>query len=113
MRQIEGMVNFLIGVALNKKSISYEISQDNSNSNTDMLYGHLNELIDKGKINEAENLLFEKIDTDDKRYLEFAIDFYSRLNKLDDFTLENSGFTRKEIEEGLRDAANIFGISII
>jgi hypothetical protein len=113
MRQIENLVNFLTTVVLNKKSTSYEVSKDNIISETDILYKQLTDLINSKKINEAENLLFDKIDKNNKRYLELAVDFYARLNKLDDNTLENSGFTRKEIEDGLMDVADIFGVSTI
>jgi hypothetical protein len=113
MRQIGNIAHFLSSVVLNKKTTEYEILQDSISSDTDMLYWQLLALINGAKINEAENLLFEKIDSGNKRYLELAIDFYARLNDLDDKTLENSGFTRKEIEEGLRDVADTFGVSII
>lgn len=113
MRQIGNLVDFLTTVVLNKKSINYEISLKNSSSDTDLLYGQLTELINCGRINEAENLLFEKTDKNNRRFLELAVDFYAKLNRLDDITLGNNDFTRQEIEEGLKDVANIFGVSTI
>ena len=66
----------------------------------------------ENKINEAEDLLFDSLDLDNKKYLEVAIDFYSRLTKLDDATLELNDFTKEEIAEGLADASNKYGIVI-
>lgn len=109
MRQVENMVNFLTAMALKKKSSKYQVLNNDSSKDTDTLHLKLIELISSGKINEAENLLFENIDKNNKRYLEVAIDFYSRLNDLDNKTLEKDGFSREEIEEGLKDIAEMFG----
>jgi hypothetical protein len=50
------------------------------------------------------------MDKNDKRYLELALDFYKRLNDLDDDALEAGGFTREEINEGLGDVLEAFGV---
>ena len=50
---------------------------------------------------------------DDRRYLELAVDFYARLNDLTDAQLEAAGFGRDELEEGLRDMAGRFGVSLL
>lgn len=39
-----------------------------------------------------------------------AIDFYQRLNDLDDTFLQDNNFSRVEIEEGLKDIARKYGI---
>lgn len=57
-------------------------------------------------------MLFEEVDTNDIKYLELALDFYNRLNEMDDEFLENNNFSRKEVEEGLKDLLKEFGISI-
>ena len=61
----------------------------------------------------AEDLLFAESDPDDRRYLELAVDFYARLNDLTDAQLEAAGFGRDELEEGLRDMAGRFGVSLL
>ena len=48
-----------------------------------------------------------------RRYLELAVDFYARLNDLTDAQLEAAGFGRDELEEGLRDMAGRFGVSLL
>ncbi|MDR3552554.1 MAG: DUF6483 family protein [Clostridia bacterium] len=113
MRQIKDMINFLISVILHKKTANYEISIGQNTAAADTLYRQLSELIEELKINEAENLLFENINAGSLRYLELAVDFYSRLNDLDDETLEKCGFSRREIEEGLKDSAKLFGVPVL
>ena len=44
------------------------------------------------------------------RRLEAGVDFYARLNELSDARLEEAGFGRGEIQEGLRDLSERFGV---
>ncbi|MVB10336.1 hypothetical protein CAFE_10190 [Caprobacter fermentans] len=111
MRQIESIVNFLTEAVLDKKTPDFEISETERND-TDRLHERLLNLIRGKRINEAEDLLFERLDTGDRRYLELAVDFYARLNKLDGETLRDSDFSRSEIEDGLKDIASRFGIPL-
>lgn len=113
MRQIESFAALLARMFFNKETTEYQVSQGEIDTETDLLYKQLCELVNDGKINEAEDLLFDKIDPNNKRYLELAIDFYSKLNALSDSFLENSNFTREEIDEGLKNVADIFGIAKI
>ncbi|NLI60004.1 MAG: hypothetical protein GX375_01070 [Clostridiales bacterium] len=64
------------------------------------------------KINEAENLLFERMDSSDIKVLSIELDFYSRLNELSDEKLEEGAFSREEIKEGLGDLLEVFGINM-
>jgi len=119
MRQIEIIGRTIAKLIFNKDSPQYIILDYQQLTETDMVYNKLLELIDDGKINEAENILFDKIEEElednpeNKNYLEVAIDFYSRLNELDNKTLDNCGFERDEIDEGIREVADMYGINII
>lgn len=67
-------------------------------------------MIDKGKINEAENRLSDLVDETDKESLKTALLFYSALNeKTDDFLLENN-FSRDEIRLGIESVTEKFGV---
>lgn len=112
MRQIDNMAAFLAMTILKKNTTNYEVLQE-VHSEADRLYLNINKLLDERKINEAENLLFEEITNQDKRYLEVAVDFYAKLNALDDETLEKNDFSREEIEEGLVEVARIFNIPMV
>ena len=110
MRLIGDMIKFIAKVFLGKSQISYKISYEDEHSHTDLLHKQLLELIELGKINEAENLLFEEMDTNNMEYLELALDFYQRLSKPNDDFLERNNFSREEIIEGLKDLAKEFGL---
>ena len=105
MRQIELIARYIAESVFKKKSTEYKIIEKENLSDTDKLHNKLVNLINENKINEAEDLLFDSLDLDNKKYLEVAIDFYSRLTKLDDATLELNDFTKEEIAEGLADGS--------
>ena len=110
MRQIEMTVQFVAKLVFHKNDIEYEIPDPQQLSGSDRLSLELRELVANGKIGQAEDLLFERMDTGDKRFLELALDFYKRLNDLNDEKLEAGGFTREEINEGLGDVLAAFGV---
>ncbi|MBS4534745.1 hypothetical protein GOQ29_03845 [Clostridium sp. D2Q-14] len=112
MKMIEDIVRFLAKVIFNKDTIDYQVLDEENYTPTDYLYKELISLINKGKINEAENLLYEKLDCKDKKHMELALDFYQRLNNFEDDFLEKNNFSREEIEEGLKEVAKKFGIPI-
>lgn len=106
------LVNFLAKILLNKDTVTYELPAVEKYTQTDYLHEQLLSLIKQGKINEAENMLYEELDPKNKRYIELALDFYGRLNNLDDEFLEKNNFPREEIEQGLKAIAKEFGVSI-
>ena len=64
-------------------------------------------MVDEGKINKAEERLFDLLENaswDDRHKAAVAICFYSHVNDKDDEFLEKADFTREEIMEGLEDA---------
>lgn len=111
MRQVKDMVHFLTNFILKKDLPFYEINEVNQ-TDTDFLHEQLNQMINEHKICEAEDLLFERMDKNDIRYLEVAVDFYTKLNQLDTATLEQSNFSRDEIKQGLEDAAQFFDVTL-
>lgn len=113
MRQIRDLVRFLAKVFLNKDVAIYEFPDTGEYTDTDYLHKELLFLLSQGKINEAENLLFENLDSGNKRYMELALDFYERLNNFSDDYLEENNFTRKEIEEGLEELTKRWGWEIL
>ena len=72
-------------------------------------YMRLTELINVGKINEAENILIEELDYSDITQFEMALKFYSYLNNVDLDFLEECNYTKKEIVEGIKDMSKMFG----
>ena len=60
LNQIDDLVEFLAKVFLNQTTTEY-LPENIVNSTSDELYNSLDKLICEKKINEAENLLFDKI----------------------------------------------------
>ncbi|MBD5158148.1 MAG: hypothetical protein HDT13_11025 [Butyrivibrio sp.] len=73
------------------------------NSAQDGLYYQLTALIDKGKINEAEDIMYERLNP------EFNDDYYTMLclydymNGLEDGFLRENNFSREEILDGIKE----------
>ena len=108
---IEQVIDLIIENAfgIRKKE---ELKENFSNTkNSTEKYDKLVFLVDEGKINEAENLLFDSIDENEKSLddLKIALLFYDYLNgKTDDF-LEDNNFSREEIKDGIIDVSKKFG----
>ena len=66
--------------------------------------------IDDGKINEAENDLFELVEDKTKDSLLTGIIFYSHLNDKDDVFLESNDFSRDEVEDGIKHLLSEYDI---
>ena len=67
----------------------------------------LRRMIDEGRINEAEEILFEILENaswEDKQKVALALSFYDYVNEKEEEFLEKSNFSREEIVEGLEDA---------
>lgn len=72
-------------------------------------YDELLELINDGKINEAENKLLGELDPKDMEYYKMALMFYSYLNEKDIDFLEEHDFSKNEIIDGLKYVSDIYG----
>lgn len=70
-------------------------------------------LVDEGRIDEAENRVYEMTDDLDKSKLEIALLFYSYLNDKSDDFLENNHFSRNEVMQGLKDITSRYGLDSI
>ncbi|EDT83537.1 conserved hypothetical protein [Clostridium botulinum NCTC 2916] len=74
-----------------------------------MLEVMIKRYISEGKINEAENILFEVIEfRKTKKNLETALFFYKELSKWHEARLLKCNFSKLEIEQGLKDVRNLY-----
>lgn len=112
LRQIETLITKISEAIFKKESVKYEIEDVTNVTETDILYARLMQLLSEYNICYAEDLLFENIEPDNKKYLLLALDFYSAVNSLTDEELRESNFTREEIDEGLTEILHIFNISL-
>ncbi|MDU2499707.1 DUF6483 family protein [Finegoldia magna] len=72
----------------------------------------LENLIEEDRINDAENILFEKLETNNLMYATIATRFYDKLKGLSDEKLQKSNYSREEILQGLNDMCDMFGLEI-
>lgn len=73
------------------------------------LFKKLTAMIDDGEINEAENLLLDGLDPNDRVYFEMALLFYEKLGaKTEEFLLEHD-YTQDEVVDGLKYIVDYYG----
>lgn len=77
---------------------------NNAVSDDDLLPEILKEMVQAGKLDEAENLLFRCVENYplNENYM-LGLKFYASLTELSDAELADAGWSRKEIKEGIRD----------
>ena len=112
MRTISDLVRAIVRLALGKNELDYELPADESrDTSVDSVYRRITALTDSGDINEAENLLYEELDTENRGYLEMALAFYMHLNQFEDEYLYTANYSREEIVDGINNIAAEFGIT--
>lgn len=113
MRQIRDMVRMLAKIVLGRDTIEYEDNEDMKFSEMSHIYTDLIRMVDEGKINEAENLLFDEINKDQNKSFEMALRFYDYLNSLSDVYLEENNYSREEVKEGVQNLADSRGLGML
>lgn len=110
MHTIKDIAKVIAKIVLGKTDTNYELPAAENYTEEDFLYKKLLEMLEDGEINVAENLLFEELDGKDKRKLEVALAFYTRLSEYDEAYLQAYAYTKEEITQGLEDVARKYGI---
>lgn len=109
MRQIHQIIEILMKVIFNidNRYLSIDLIKDTETRETadDMLKN-----AEIGNINEAENKLFELIENRTMDSLLAGLIFYSYLNEKDDDYLEINGFSRDEVEDGIKYLLSEYGL---
>lgn len=110
MRMIKQVVVALARIIFKKPGPMYELPEERDFTAVDDLYVRLLKLADAGEINEAENLLYEELETENQGYLEMGIGFYSHINEYEEAFLREHNYTRDEINEGIERLLKEFGM---
>lgn len=102
MRMIKEMVRVLFSFVFGKQYVSVEPEKENkyevSGKNLNVFLG----MIDLGQINEAENILLDRIDYTNKDEVMAAALFYQYLSEKDGEFLENNNYTKEEVLSGFK-----------
>ena len=110
MRLIKQLIRALISVIFNRKgTIKYEMPINDQITSGRDVYALLVEMADAGDINGAENRLYEEIEAGIPNIYQMALAFYDHINDYDDAFLEEHGFSREEIVQGIRNIAENLG----
>lgn len=107
MRLIYDVIRTLKKLIFKTGEENGEITEMDANVAED--FRRLSALIDEGRINEAENLLTEEMETESTKAFQTALLFYGYLNSKDNDFLEDNDFSRREISDGLKYAAGLYG----
>lgn len=111
MREVELISRFLAKVLLGKDLEREDQAESFEFLSEGYFFYRLRKLADEGRINEAENELFEAVEEEAKmEYLTAAFEFYRYLSRMNPVFLRQNGFSEEEILEGLRDIKRIYQI---
>ena len=110
LRQIREMIHAVMRMLfqVNASELSPEVIEDAS---ARTVLEKLLALTDEGRIDEAENQLYEMTCDGDRQNLEIGLLFYYNLNGKDDDFLEVHNFSREEIMTGIQDLADRYQLS--
>lgn len=105
MCQIEDMARLCSEVLFAKHTEPLPVFDEQGNvTENGVLYGRLRMLCSGGRVNEAENLLFDRLDAPGgEALLPAAVQFYKDIQNWKDAALEQAGFSRAEIRDGLAE----------
>lgn len=110
LRQIREMIHAVMKMLfqVDASDLSPEVIKDTT-ARTEL--EKLLALMNEGKIDEAENQLYEMTCDGDRQNLEIGLLFYYNLNGKDDDFLESHNFSREEIMTGIQDLADRYQLS--
>nr|WP_295284727.1 DUF6483 family protein [uncultured Blautia sp.] len=110
LRQIREMVRAVMKMLfqVSASELTPEVIED---TDARQILTNLNDLVDNGRIDDAENQLYEMTCEGDRQNLEIGLLFYYHLNSKDDEFLEANNFSREEIMTGIQDLADRYNLS--
>ncbi len=110
MRIIKEVISILISLTLGKKYTQVELPDENKYDLSDEDLSSLKAMIDRGEINEAENMLLSDGTTPmDRQSIAKLIFFYEYTSQKSDHFLQEHNYTREEVLEGLKLLAKNIG----
>ncbi|MDT8718175.1 hypothetical protein IAI10_16025 [Clostridium sp. 19966] len=110
-RLIKSIGQLLVGIFMGKENV-ISLKEEESEvilSGEKVLEIMLKKYISEGKINEAEDILFDTLEKHKSpKYFEVALWFYSEINKLEEDELTRYNFSKQEIVDGLESIKKLF-----
>lgn len=113
-RIIKSIGQMAIAVFIDRNAVDSIIDEEKNTVTTSedgLLEIMVRKYISDGKINEAENMIFEAIQSrKSPKDLQIALSFYERINKWDEDKLAKCNFSKQEIIEGLEEVKKLYGL---
>lgn len=109
MRMIKEAVRILFSVMVGKKYVQVELEEENKCQVSGKSLDEYKMMVDRGEINEAENILLDDLDYSRKEELEAAILFYQYVGRKEEEFLEIHHYSKEEVLEGLKMLAERAG----
>ena len=97
MRQIHEIIKLLIHLILGKNESQAEPSLAAKYNLSDSKYDQIKAMVDCGEINEAENLLFEKLDRTDQSSVAELLFLYEYTSQQSSEFLEQHNYSKEEV----------------
>lgn len=109
MRMIKEAARVLFSLIFGKKYTQVELPKENKFSVSGSSLDDLTELVDQGKINEAENILLENLDYENPEELAAAVLFYEYVSEKGQEFLQAHDYSLEEAAEGIKHIAEYAG----
>ena len=109
MRMIREVSRVLFSIIFGKRYAQVELEIRNKYETAGTPQNALKDLVDRGQIDKAENMLLEDIDYSRKEDIASAVVFYQYLGEKPDSLLEQHNFSRQEVLDGLNNIAECAG----
>lgn len=111
MREINDIIKMTASIYTD--DIDYEYENIDNKTKEDKIYDELMELVSSGDLNAADECVFENLDPNSMNYLKLALNFYKKINELDDNELKSMDFERGEIKSAVLEILDAYGINFI
>lgn len=102
MRMMKEAVSVLFSFLLGKTYVSVEQERLNHYEVSGQNLNGLLEKIDRGEINEAENILLDRLDYSNKHEVAAAALFYQYLSEKENAFLAQNNYSKEEVLDGLK-----------
>ena len=109
MRMIKEVIRILISLVPGRTYTQVELPPENKYGLADGRISKLKDMVDRGEINEAENILLDDMDYTDKAAVAELIFFYEYTSQKPSEFLEQHNYSQEEILEGLKMSAAKMG----
>ena len=91
----------MFSILFGKQYVQVETELENKFRTEGTPENALKDLVDRGQICEAENILLEDLDYSNKASVAFAVMFYRYLGEMEDGFLQQHDFSTQEVLDGL------------